>query len=230
MKAQSGFTLVELLIALAISMMVIFIGSLAYRTYSVYWEKELGRFNQEFALLKGVSNVHSIIRNIKPIVFKASGSGGYVYFEGGDSIIRSITSEAITHDNPAAFEMRVVTGNGGRSSLEYREYSISTRPIITEDDIGMYSDAVVLLAGLEDIRFEYYGWASYGDFAASEEQGSGGMFNKREWFGLYSSKDTLISPELVKIKMKKNGKWSELLIPLPHFLHKDLLQFVGADL
>lgn len=225
-----GFSLVEVLIALAILMMVLFVGNLAYRTYSVYWHKELGSFQHHTTELRGLLNVHSVIRNIKPMVLKGGKQGGYVYFEGGDSLLRAIGNEAFGNaDVASAFELTVVNDSDKSVRLEYREYPI-TSPVITEGNIGNYGDRVILLRGFEDIRFEYFGWPSYADFAIVE-MGSDSVqqANQKIWFGLYSSKDTLVSPEIVKLRLKHDGQWSEVKIPLTHFSHRDLLQFVGSD-
>lgn len=229
---QSGFSLVEVLIAMTILMMVLFIGTMAYRTYSVYWQKELGDFNAHLAEMKGITNVHHIIRNIKPMVLKGGKLGGYVYFEGGDSVIRAIANEAFTDENAAAaFELKIVNNQSiGGVRVEYREYAITSNPVIEQKDIGSYGQKTILLSGFEDIRFEYFGWPSYADYNAFENPESQIQPNPKTWFGLYSGQDTLMSPEAVKLRLKRNGNWSEINIPLTHFFHKDLLQFVGVDL
>lgn len=229
--SSRGFSLVEVMIALVILMMVLFIGNLAYRTYSTYWHKELGDFEQQVSELKGITNVHSIIRNIKPMVFRGGKLGGYVYFEGGDSIIRAIANEAISvTGSAAAFEVQVVNNNSDGVDVIYREFPIVDTAVIEEAQIGEYGQSINLLTGVEDVRFEYFGWKSYDDFAAFERSDNTISLSDKIWFGLYSGKDTLISPEAVKMRIKQNGIWSELVIPLSHFVHDDLTQFVGADL
>lgn len=216
--------------AVAILLMMIFIGTFAYQTYSVYWQKELGNFRSDLAELRGVTTLHSLIRNIKPMVLKGGERGGYVYFEGGDSVLRAISNVSIeSGESAAAFEINVVETEPGRVKLTYREYPITQQPLLSENDIGNYGDEMTIINGLEDIRFEYYGWPDYRDYAATQHD-EVRVFAEKKWFGLYSGKDTLISPEQVKIRFKKEGAWSELKLPLSHFLHRDLLQFVGVDL
>lgn len=225
----AGFSLVEVLIALAILMMVLFVGNLAYRTYSVYWQKEFGSFQQDMAQLKGITNVYTLIRNIKPMVLKGGELGGYFYFDGGDSVIRSIGNQSISNDKFAtAFEIKVVPVANRGVAIEYREFPMSS-PVINEEDIGSYGAATTILTGFEDVRFEYYGWPNYQEFAKYELAEDGAAFNEKKWFGLYSGKDVLITPEIVKLRLKKDGVWSEIKIPLTHFRHQDLLQFVGVD-
>ncbi|BDX07691.1 prepilin-type N-terminal cleavage/methylation domain-containing protein [Planctobacterium marinum] len=227
---QAGFTLIETLVAITILMMMIFIGTFGYQTYSVYWQKELGDFRSDLAEVRGVITLQRLIRNIKPIVFKGGNRGGYVYFEGGDSLIRAISNVSIaSEDTAVAFEINVVQLDSGMVKLVYREYPIATQPLLSEDDIGDYQDEITIINGFEDIRFEYYGWQDYNDYAATQQLESNATFDKK-WFGLYSAKDTLISPEQIKVRFKRKGVWSELKIPVSHFLHRDLLQYVGVDL
>ncbi|MBE1302114.1 MAG: prepilin-type N-terminal cleavage/methylation domain-containing protein [Alteromonadaceae bacterium] len=224
-----GFSLVEVLIAVSILMTVLFIGNLAYRTYSVYWNKELGSFDSSVKMVRQLSNLHAVIRNIKPIVLKGGDAGGFVYFEGGDSLIRAVGNTSVGNEQFAvAFEIEVQTQDDDSSVLLYREYPISS-PLVDEGDIGSYGAPTVLLENLQDIRFEYLGWPSYKEFAAFESSENYSSSANTKWFGLYSGKDTLVSPLAVKLSLKRDEKWSEIRIPLTHFSHKDLLQFVGAD-
>lgn len=227
-----GFSLVEVLISLAILMMILFIGNLAYRTYSVYWYKDLGKFQTSVSELKGLLNVQDIIRNIKPMVLKGGKEGAYVYFEGGDSLIRAIGNEAIVNaDVATVFELMVVPDNDISVRLEYKEFPISSTPVIYESDIGSYHEKIVVLRGFEDIRFEYYGWPNYSDFLiADNTENEILQKNDKLWFGLYSGKDSLISPEIVKLRLRQDGIWSEIDIPLTHFDPSEIGQFIGRDL
>lgn len=229
-KKTNGFTLIEILVALTILMMVLFIGSLAYRTYSVYWHKELGDFNADLAEYEGITRLQNLIRNIKPMVFKGGERGGYVYFEGGDSLIRAISNESVQTQNAiSAFEISVVQDTSNTVRVEYRESTVIDKPLLSEMDISGYSKPIVILKGFEDIRFEYFGWIDFDNFSVEQHQDNT-LTGEKKWFGLYSGKDTLISPLQVKVRFKKDGVWSELRIPLSQFLHKDLLQFIGVDL
>lgn len=217
------------MISLVILMMVLFIANLAYQSYSVYWQKELGDFERQVSDLKGVSNLHNIIRNIKPMVFRDGKFSGHVYFEGGDSSIKAIANEAMNDSKyAAAFEIQVVNNESGSVDVLYREFPI-VEPLLDDTKIGAYGKPYVLLTGFEDVRFEYFGWPSFQDFANFNKEEESVTFEKQNWFGLYSGRDTLISPDIVKLRIKKNGEWSELKIPLSQFLRDDLYQFVGRD-
>lgn len=225
-----GFSLVELLVAMTLLIMVTLIGTYGYNLYSRYWQKELGHYQETFLKIKGVTQLHSAIKNIKPYIFKGGESGAYHYFEGSQKVMRSITNHALSHNGyPAAFELEA-TQLQGVNRLVYRERPMSSGPFFTEADISAYSFEVVLLEGYHDLTFEYYGWPSYQIRASTLSGDSETNEDQRKWYGLYSGKDTLLPPELIRLNyVDIDGELSVFELPVSQIVEQHLEFYLIDD-
>lgn len=219
---NKGFSLVELLVAMSILIMVTLIGNYGYNLYARYWQKELGHYQEVFERIKGVSRLHNVIISIKPYLIRGDENEIYHYFEGTQSVLRSVVASSLTNPRyPAIFEMVVITNNNIKS-LVYRERVMDTGPILNEKQLGDYSQEFTLLTNISDITFEYFGWENYQVRSQALNEQSGDLLTQR-WFGLYSGKDTLIPPNVIRISIIDiDKKRTEFELPLTEVIEQQL--------
>lgn len=202
MKARKaiGFTLIEVLIALMLLSIVMYVGNLSFSIFSERWRKELGDFNlnaesaRKFLLLrqavKGASNY-----------LTRDGNGNAVYlFEGDSQQLAFVTNKPIFNPTyQALVHLTVKTLSSGRQQLVYAEYSFRHGAPVQHDFKPDMSDRLVLFEA-EDIRFNYYGWKSFADRSLYIEQSEGGL----EWQDNYSASEIGMIPFALNLTWSKN--------------------------
>lgn len=223
---SSGFSLIELLVAMTLLIMVTLIGTYGYNLYAQYWKKELGHYQSTFRLIKDITQIHNLVKDIKPYVLKGGEKGAFFYFEGGQKIMRSVVAHALSNPNyPALFELELVQLYGV-NHLVYRENVMDKLAVTSESQINAYPFEITLLSGFSDLTFEYYGWPSYqerAEFLASD----GSNLDVREWYGFYSGKDTLITPDVVRISVvDESEQLSVLELPVPQIIEDHLESYL----
>jgi prepilin-type N-terminal cleavage/methylation domain-containing protein len=223
MSPQRAFSLVEILVAMSILLLISFIGTYGHRTYSRYWQNELGDYQATFEKSVGATILFQVIKGIKPYIVK-DGDKGFFYFEGGNQFVRSVTSKSLQFpEYPAVFEVSADRADSGQLTLVYKEFSMVNGPVIDEPNDNAYVFERVLLTGIDDITFEYYGWPNYIEKASFESKSAP---NTQQWHGLYSSKDTSITPSLIKITLIIDGKTSLIEVSIDDFLQRYIDPYV----
>lgn len=212
--AQKGFTLIELLIAMTILLMVLYIGSYSYGNYSRIWHKEIGDFDSTFEQTKGITLLFSIIKNLKPYIIRDGQNKPFHYFEGGKSVIRSVTQRSLSDPGfPAVFEI-VVEQQEQHRQLIYRERPLKGIVFRNERTLPSMTFETVLIEGFDDLQFEFKGSS---DYLAWLKQNIREEPTDETWYGYYSGKDTLITPTTVKFTVQNDLGTSSLQIPVTDF-------------
>lgn len=229
MKANKGFSLVELLVSMTILIMVTLIGTYGYNLYARYWQKELGHYQTTFAQIRDVSRLHNIVTSIKPYIIKDAKGNAFHYFEGAQTVIRSVITSSLSNpDYPAIFELQVVD-SGGVKSLLYKEKVMEEAPLLFESQIDDYDTQFKLLDNFSSITFEFFGWQHYRERAGALS-GESDTYAPQAWFGAYSGKDTLVPPNIVKLRFvtsQKNVTTFEL--PIAEISEEQLEFYLSDD-
>lgn len=216
MKTYSvkGFSLVELLVSMSILMMVLLIGTLSYNQYSQYWNKELGDFDQQIKEAKDFSFIYHILRNIRPHMIKDNTDKWFHYFEGGNTLLRSVTAESISSPGSAAiFELKIETESDS-TKITYQEKPIVSAPFLSRGQVGGYTFRRTIELKISNFLFEYYGWKHSDEFFSSQENRD----ISQSWFGLYSGEDTLLTPSKIRVSFANDLGQTSLLVPVDHFI------------
>ncbi|WP_088331527.1 prepilin-type N-terminal cleavage/methylation domain-containing protein [Lacimicrobium sp. SS2-24] len=218
-----GFSLIELLVALTLLTLIIFIGSYGYQTFSRYWGDELGDFGASYGKSRGLTIVVEAIKGIKPYLV-VENQQPYFYFEGGESVFRAVRAKGVTTDGPAIFEIRAYREQGVDSlSLQYSELPLSRENFQQPDKWRQFSYQITILDGLEEFNLQYFGWAHFNDFAEEDGEGEGSV-RSPEWYGFYSGKDTWITPMKMKMAIRFEEHVNELEVPIKT-IREDLIAY-----
>ncbi len=220
-----GFSLLEVLIAMTILLMVTFIGSYGYGLYSRYWQNELGHYQSAFDRSKGVTILFRTLKDLKPYIVKDRNQG-FHYFEGGNRILRSVTSRSLQYpEYPALFEI-AFEEKQDKNQLVYRELSMREGPVLDKPSDVAYSFSLVLLDDVDDVVFEYYGWPNVTDKVKFDSRSGE---NLAQWYGIYRGQDTLITPEIIKTTVLMDGKQSVFEVSVKGFLSEYLSRYRGIS-
>lgn len=212
----------ELLITMTILIMVMFIGTMAYRQYSVYWEKEMGLFDEKLKTAKSMVQLHTILKNIRPHMVKFEENSWGHYFEGAGTFVRSVTEHSLSKPGYAAIFELAVVAEGEIRQLVYREKPIVESPFIHFDSRPNYSYEKTLTVSFDELQLEYLGWRHVDEyFSAMEDTG---RFSQ-SWFGAYSGRDTMVTPNVMRLTFLVDNQKSVLEVPLLHFIPEHIQSY-----
>jgi len=205
---QNGFTLIELMIAITILSLLLFIGSFSYSLMSERWNKELGQFSQTAKEAKNLEILQRLLEGVQPYVVVDKNKKPSLFFIGAKTSLLAISRSGIFETQyPVIFRLTTVNKGNGQVDLVYQ--SASTRNVLlkgTDQNIE-FSKKLILFENLEKIELSYYGWSHLYEKSAEHKN-----VNNRKWFERYSGIDNQLMPEKYLITLTKNGE--ELSIPV----------------
>jgi prepilin-type N-terminal cleavage/methylation domain-containing protein len=156
-----GFTLIEMLIALAIFGMVVGIASYGFSLFSRHWEGRLGRFQQSQDQLQRLDLVVAALENTLPYVVRdASGAPGF-YFLGREEGLTLLTMNPVFAAGSIAVirVFREPAGNG-KWNLLYEEAPLAGQKLRLASQVLPFSHRMIVLRDVPDLGFRYFGWRS----------------------------------------------------------------------
>lgn len=228
MQPNKGFTLVELLISLSILSMLMFTGSFVYSTISNRWDQELGEFNRHFAEVRGISLLNKLINGVMPFVIRSSSSGlPSMFFVGKtDSLLAVSHNGIINSEYPEIFRLTALKNKNDKFDLVYQ--AVSSRKILlleSEQSIN-FEKSFILLKDLDSADFEYYGWP---DFNSKIDSNFGRNTAQLKWYSEYSGLKNKLTPDVLKIKLVKDGKVLDIMAILNKSSEKLLQNYLTDE-
>ncbi|AWL11209.1 hypothetical protein HMF8227_00713 [Saliniradius amylolyticus] len=224
MNRNQGFSLVELLVSLTLLSLIVFTGTLAYQTFSDYWAREKTGFKDAYKLARGASLLHTTLEDIKPYLV-VENKQPYFYFEGGETVLRAIRQQAVTAEGPALFELITKSSETGEGlDLIYSELPLKQSNFQNiQRHTDNFSYQFILMTGIQDLSFSFFGWPHFNDFANQYSQDN--RIDEQQWFGFYSAKDTWVTPTQVRVEVvMMGGKTLKLDVPVAAF-RDDLIDY-----
>jgi prepilin-type N-terminal cleavage/methylation domain-containing protein len=206
MRRRAGFTLVELLLAVAIMLTVLVFAGTAYQLYTRTWAKDLSRIDQTFAEFRHTALFVEACRAIIPLSVRKSmtekQSWGF-YFLGREEGFTAVTASPVYATGyPAVIRVfREFTEDGGQR-LVYEEASMRGLVLNYADQTLDFKFRQVILHSRDPIVFAYYGWESLdAKMNSSSEFMAAGQIAEPRWFTDYDGIARGYQPDQIRVQI-----------------------------
>lgn len=160
---QSGMTLIETLIAMAIMALLMLMGTYAYQFIQDNWERNKKDFEIQFEHYKTWQLAqHSIMNTGPKIVRTEDGSTGF-YFLGRENGFTGYTVSSVQRPwLPAIYRLfRERTGDTAAPwQLVYEEAVLESTLLVNGSQTLPFNYRKVIIKAENIIEFEYFGWES----------------------------------------------------------------------
>jgi prepilin-type N-terminal cleavage/methylation domain-containing protein len=190
-KHTQGFTLVELLITMALLSMIILIGSSAFGMFGQRWDGRLGQFDATMRNTQNIMLVQEVLGSLTPYVAYNQNGKPVIYFEGNRNGFVAVSSKSIYSDghfSVVRFSVR---------QTEDLQYDVLYEEAPMDDDILVsinqpleFSRPMVLFESVNDPLFQYYGWA---DVRQRDSEDTSELIPP-QWLDRYNALDALFAP------------------------------------
>lgn len=205
-----GFSLVELLVALAIFGMIVGIAGYGYSLFTRDWERRLARFEVVQGQFQRLDLVVQALENTLPYVVRdAAGRPGF-YFLGRDEGLTLVTMSPIF--NPGALAVIRVfrePAGDGTWNLLYEEASLKGLHLRRADQELPFSHRMVVLRNVSGLDFGYFGWSSIERRMQAADKPELGYLP--EWSTSFDGLKSRLHPE--RISMRLDGQEAVVFVP-----------------
>jgi prepilin-type N-terminal cleavage/methylation domain-containing protein len=199
MKAR-GFTLIEVLLAMVLLSIVMYIGSLSFSVFSERWSKELGGFNQDVSETRKLLLLRQLFLGAANYLVRDASDDPVYLFDGNSQHVKFVTNAPIFQtDNQALVSLEVKTLADGQQQLVYNEYSFRNGPLLELNSRAASQQSLVLLQA-SNIRFNYFGWESFAARSRYIEYTEGTL----QWHAQYNAVDIGMLPYAVNLTWQQN--------------------------
>jgi len=191
-----AFTLIEMLVAVAILGSVIAIGSYGYALYARHWTARRDHFEVAASEYRRLDLVLRAVRATLPwMVRDASGRPGF-YFLGRDEGMTLVTASPVfAGEGTAVIRLFREPAGEGRWNLVYEEAPLAGVALRQAGQLLPFSHRMVVLTGLPRIEFSYYGWASIDAHDRAVESGA-----QAQWYDAYDGLATQLHPDRIALR------------------------------
>jgi prepilin-type N-terminal cleavage/methylation domain-containing protein len=196
-KTVKGLTLIELLITIVILSMVIGLASYSFSLFSSHWSTSRDSFARASGAFQRVELVRTAVENgiAWAVRDRKSGDIGF-YFLGREEGFTLVSNDPVfSVGAPAVIRVFREPDGPGRWKLVYEEASLRTVSLRHPDQTLPFSHRMVVIEGLRQLSFRYFGWPSLrirsGGFEEFGEQAV------PDWFDTFDGLQRVQHPQLV---------------------------------
>jgi prepilin-type N-terminal cleavage/methylation domain-containing protein len=159
-----GFTLVEVLITMALLSMIILIGSSAFGLFAKRWDGQLGKFDETMQNARNVMLVQEVLDSLVPYMAYDTKGKPKIYFEGNRNGFVAVSSKSIYGAGGFAVVRFSVRQKADLAyQVIYEEWPMSDDVLRSIDQPIIFSSPLILFDTVTNPRFEYFGWADLED-------------------------------------------------------------------
>ena len=206
-RRSSGFTLVELLIAITILSLVIGLASYAFSLFSRHWETPRRSFQGAVGELQRLDLVVRALGDAIPWAVKTDGNRFGLYFLGREEGLTLVTASPVfATGSPAVVRVFREPMGANRWRLVYEEASLASVLLREANQELPFNKRMTVLTNLPSLRFSYFGWSSLDARAVAADSGT-----QAEWSSEFDGLVRLQQPLRVSMEL---GSFVSVL-PLP---------------
>lgn len=231
-----GFTLIELLLAMSLLLLIMYSGYYAYSLYSNSWDKRAQLFWQNTQDSLAFDSINRVYGSVAPYIVISDKEQPAIYFHGNHQRMIFVTGSPIFSKSSGIVEIAVENTNQGKSQLVYREAPFEQLLLLHQSDEIFWQHQVVLINNLENVSFEYYGWAGYDQVLeniARDQNAKDGQpvsIIPPNWYGDHQLQNQRVLPIKVRINFQSvNTSRTSLELKLPENAHLNLVHYLRED-
>jgi len=215
-KSKSGFTLMELLMSLAIMSAVLVLAATAYQMYTDTWRRDLSKIEKSFHQFQLQDLTLNALQAVIPLsVLKEEnpGSGWGFYFLGRSEGMTAVTAAPIfSNGYPAVIRLFSEATADGKYQLVYEEAALKDMVLKFAGQTLPFTRRIIIRDGVDQIRFRYFGWPSLSAKLSSNAEETFDMAKDgTQWFDDYDGLSRSYQPD--KIEIQFNNEF--ILVELP---------------
>lgn len=210
MKKINGFTLVEMLVSMAILSMVLLIASNAYSLFSDRWNGRLGHFNRTVIEVKHLILVQESLKSLIAYVVTDEEKQSRFYFEGNRNGFVAVTLRSLfTPEVAAVVRLKLIQNDDFSFALIYEEAAMHQQQLLLKVTQELnFDNSIILFNNLTEADFQYFGWASLEDKNWTPDTQSL-QPPVKVWLDEYNSLERNMLPEKIIVNfLSKNKEYS----------------------
>jgi prepilin-type N-terminal cleavage/methylation domain-containing protein len=228
-RKQTGFTLIELMIASSLLMLVMYSGYFAYSLYSSSWQKQSQAFWQATDQGIHLTSLSRIFEGAMPYIVEDKLKQPSIYFIADKETISFVTHSPIFTQSAALIELKFI-GN----DLIYRESSLENSPLLEQGETRQWQHSIILLKSVLQGKFGFYGWKNMQQIRDYElqvyEQLSGNITISPSWYDDHVMESIRILPLSISLTYTDElQKTTSLTFIPPQSSQYALLRYIRDD-
>lgn len=212
-----GFTLVEVLLTMAILSMIMLTATYAYNFITQNWKRNQALYEKALLDYKSTTLAFRAVSDTQPKIVKGEQAPSLqenrsrtgFYFLGRDNGFTAYTNTAAQNPAyPAVYRLFREQDANGKFSLIYEEAMLNDVLLTYSEQILPFSFRVTVASDLNALNFEYYGWRS-ANARMSADPETGDEMLSPEWFTEYDGMQRVQHPLVMQVQI------DEFLWPIP---------------
>jgi len=195
-EMQKGFTLIEMLVTMVLLSFIVLVGSSAYGMFAQKWSGEMGNFDKTVQGVRDLMLVQEVLDTMIPYVVSGSDNKPGIFFEGNQNGFVGVSSKSIFDKNyQSVVRLSVVQSEDFTFDVVYEEHPMIADVLRSTRKSVDFSERITLFAGVEEPKFEYFGWSSVEDKSGVE-----GVSLPKEprWLTSYNAMDLPFAAEKIR--------------------------------
>ncbi len=185
-----GFTLIEMLITMALLSSLILIGASALNFFLQRWDGHVGNFDRILKNTREMVLVKDVLDTLQPYMAYHDNEPG-IYFEGNRNGFVAVSSDSLFGNGSyAVIRFSVRQDADGTFDLLYEESPMDEDVLRSTSQSLVFSEPLVLMSDLRNPKFEFLGWSSVRDKFGAD----GKPPLPASWSSTYDGFETALSP------------------------------------